>query len=85
MMIFTQKISIVLDYEPKNSYRLFINRLSINMITALVISLLFILATLTTITVIGPAVYAFNAMETAGDNHGQLNFYFDNDDDDECF
>ena len=32
------------------------------------------MATLTTITVIGPAVYAFNAMETAGDNHGQLNF-----------
>jgi hypothetical protein len=44
------------------------------MIIALVVSLLFILAMLTTLSVIGPAVYAYNAMETAGDSHGQLNF-----------
>jgi glyoxylase-like metal-dependent hydrolase (beta-lactamase superfamily II) len=74
MMIFIQKISIVLDYEPKNSCRLFSNCLSKNTIIALVVSLPFIFAMLTTLTVIWPAVYAYNAMETAGDNHGQLSF-----------
>ena len=80
MMIFIQKISIVLDHETKNSYRLFNICLSTNMITALVIPLSFILATLTTITMMGPAVYAYNndynnnVMETVSDNHGQLNF-----------
>jgi len=59
-MIFIQKISIVLDHKTKNSYRLFNICLSTNMITALVIPLSFILATLTTITMMGPAVYAYN-------------------------
>jgi hypothetical protein len=71
-MIFIQKISIVLDYEPKNSGRLFINCLLKNMIIALVVSLPFISTMLTTLTVIGPAVYAYNTIETAEDNHGQL-------------
>ena len=80
MTIFIQKISIVLDHETKSSHRLFNICLSTNMITALVIPLSFILATLTTITMMGPAVYAYNndynnnVMETVSDNHGQLNF-----------
>ena len=61
--------------EYKSSCPLFNIRLSISIVAALVIPLSFILITLTTITTMtGPVVYAYNVMETAGDNHGHLNF-----------
>ena len=61
--------------EYKSSCSLFNIRLSISIVAALVIPLSFILITLTTITTMtGPVVYAYNVIETAGDNHGHLNF-----------
>jgi glyoxylase-like metal-dependent hydrolase (beta-lactamase superfamily II) len=48
------------------------------MVAALIIPLSFILTTTltttTSTTMTGPAVYAYNVVETSGDNHGQLNF-----------
>ena len=47
--------------------------LSISM-AALIMPLSFILTTLTTTPITGPAVYAYDVMETDKDNHGRLNF-----------
>ena len=69
--------------EYKSSCPLFNIRLSISL-AALVMPLSFILITLTTTTTMtGPVVYAYDVMETAGDNHGHLNFV--STDNDECF
>ena len=59
--------------EYKSSCRLLNIGLSISL-AALIMPLSFILTTLTTTSITGPAVYAYDVMETDKDNYGRLNF-----------